>query len=155
MSSLGYCKVCKSSLVREINKRLKRSDSYPSIVEWCATHDFKVTRQKLADHKQHITDPKETLVDHARRNPAIKNGVSNDEFLQAIVDIASTRIAENPDEVTLTHALKAAQIREAKKQSKNNLLVVFAERSMGRLPGQPVDVIEGSWTPVQELPTSE
>lgn len=154
MSSLGFCKVCRSSLVKEINKRLKRSDPYPSIVEWCASHGFKVTRQKLADHKQHITDPKETLVEHARRNPAIKNGVSNDEFLQAIVDIASTRIAENPDEVTLTHALKAAQIRESRKQSTANVLLVFAERSMGRLPGQQPDVIEGEYAVVEELTTN-
>jgi hypothetical protein len=154
VSSLGFCKVCRSSLVKEINKRLKRSDPYPSIVEWCATHNFKVTRQKLADHKQHITDPKETLVEHARRNPAIKNGVSNDEFLQAIVDIASSRIAENPDEVTLTHALKAAQIRESRKQSQSNVLILLAQASRGRLTAPQEELIEGDWRPVEELTTS-
>lgn len=156
MSSLGYCKVCRSSLVREINKRLKRDDTYPSIVEWCATHDFKVTRQKLADHKAHITDPKETLVDHARRNPAIKNGVSNDEFLQAIVDIATQRISVNPDEVTLGHALKAAQIRETRKQGQTNVLVQIARVFTAQIePPKPTEMIEGSWAelpvPVREI----
>lgn len=152
MSSLGFCKVCKSSLAKEINKRLKRSDSYPTIVEWCKAHGFSVTRQKLADHRKHITDPKETLVDHARRNPAIKNGVTNDEFLQSVIDIAASRIAENPDEITLTHALKAAQIRESRKQQQPNVLVLFAKASMG-LPANQ-DVIEGQWRPVEELTTS-
>lgn len=151
MSSLGFCKVCKSSLVKEINKRLKRGDAYPPLVEWCKSHDFKVTRQKLADHKKHITDPRETLVDHARRNPAIRNGVSNDEFLQSIIDIAATRISENPDEISVTHALKAAQIRESRKQSQSNVLVLFAKASMGLENQQPV--IEGEWRP-EELTTN-
>lgn len=119
-------------------------------MDWCATRDFKVTRQKLADHKNHITDPKETLVDHARRNPAIKNNVSNDEFLQAIIDIGYQKAIEDPDNINVGHALKAAQVREARKQANTtNVLMLFAAASMGLPTNQP-EVIEGAaW---KELP---
>lgn len=150
MSALGYCKCCASPLVKEINKRLKRGDTYPAIVAWCGQRDFKVTRQKLADHKEHITDQKETLVEHAKKNPAIRNGVSNDEFLQAVIDIAAQKVAENPDEVTLAHALKAAQIREARKQNTTNVMLLFAERSMGLLPGQRPEMIEGEYALLED-----
>lgn len=154
MSSLGFCKVCKSSLVKEINKRLKRSDTYPSIVEWCKSHDFSVTRQKLADHKAHITDPKETLVDHAKRNPAIKNGVTEDEFSQAILDIAYQRAMENPDDITVNHGIQIVKVRAAKKQSQSNVLILLAQASRGRLSAPQEEMIEGEWSPAKELTTS-
>lgn len=155
MTALGYCKACSSPLVKEINKRLKRGDSQDSIAQWCASKDFPITRQKLGDHKKHITDQKQTLVDHAKSHPVIKSGVTDDEFSQAILDISYQRAIENPDEITVNHGIQIVKARAAKKQNTNALVLMFAQASMGRLESAPKpELIEGEYAVVEELPTS-
>ena len=150
MTAPGFCKVCSSPLSKEIGKRLARGDSLVAVAEWCATRNFSVTRQKIGDHKQHITDPRSTFVENARRNPEIRNGVTNDEFLQAVIDVATARAEKDPDSISITHGLKAVQVREARKEKSINVLLLLAETFTGkRLEQRPQPMIEGSWA---ELP---
>lgn len=149
MTAPGYCKVCRSPLVKEINKKLAKGESQPSIAEWCGQRDFKVTRQKIADHKDHITDPRVTLVERAKRSPAIK--ASSRDLLEATVQIGHENLMANPQDVTLTQALKAAQILESTKQQKGDTRILFAMLSMGKSLPQP-EMIEGTYT---EIPMKE
>ena len=149
MTAPGYCKACSSPLVKEINKRLARNDALVGIAEWCGKQGFAITRQKLGDHKAHITDPRTTFVEKARRNPEIRNGVTNDEFLQAVIDAAASRAELDPDAITITHGLKAVQVREARKEKSINVLLLLAETFTGkRLEQRPQPMIEGSWSEV-------
>lgn len=150
MTTLGRCKCCAWEHVKELNKRIARGDTQKAIVEWCATKDFQVTRQKIGDHTEHIRDPRETFVENARKNPAIRSGVTNDEFLQSVIDVAAQKAAEDPDSIGIAHGLKAVQIREARKEKQLNVLLVLAER-LTALPTQPTDIIEGDWTEVPAL----
>lgn len=145
MTTLGRCKVCASPLLKDINKRLVNNESHPAVAAWCATKGFSVTRQKIGDHKKHITDPRQTFVEHARRNPAIKANVSNDEFLQAVIDVAATKIEADPDAIGVQHGLKAVQIREGRHQSQNNYLLIIAQKLTALPTTQPVALIEGEW----------
>ena len=144
--SYGDCKICRSSLSRNLNKRLARGDSDPQIMAWAGEHDFKVTKPTLIRHKRHITDPKTTVVEEARKNPAIKR-VSHDEFLQSLVDIGAAKAAANPDDVSLDQAIRAAQALSQKGNGQVNVLLMLAQRMAPRAPE-----LEGEW---QELPALE
>lgn len=142
--SLGSCKVCQSSVAKQINKRLDRGDSYNKVIAWAATADFSVSKPTLIAHKRHITDPKTTVVEQARKNPAIKR-VSHDEFLQSLVDIAAAKAQANPDDVSIDQGIRAASTLAARGDKRVDVLLVLAERLA---PKQLEPVIDGDW---QEL----
>lgn len=148
MTRLGWCKACASPLVKAINKKLAAGESYTAVAEWCKSKDFPITRQKLADHREHITDPRQTFVENARRNPTIKNNVSNDEFLQAVIDTATAKIEADPDAIGVAHGLKAVQIRESRGQKQGNFLFIIAQTMTGALPttNPAPELIEGEWS---------
>lgn len=148
MGATGFCKACSSPLAKQINQRLAADESLSAIVTWCKGRDFTVTRQTLARHKEHITDPRQTFVEKARRNPAIRNGVSNDEFLQAVIDAAAAKAESDPEAISVAHGLKAAQIRESRREKQTNVLIQIARVFTAQL-SQPTELIEGSWA---ELP---
>lgn len=145
--SRGSCKVCESSLAKQMNKRIARGDSYTKLIAWAADNDFSVTKPTLLNHKRHITDPKTTTVEEARRNPAIKR-VSHDDFLQSLVDIAAARAAANPDDVSIDQGIRAASTLAAKGDKRIDVLVVLAKRLA------PKEIIEGEWEEVPALTTS-
>lgn len=125
-------------------------------MQWLGTKQFKVTRQTIYNHRAHITDPKVTFVEEARKKPVIK--VSNDDFLQAVIDAAANRVVEDPDSVTIEQGLKAVAVRENRREKQVNILLAVAELVTSR---QPIEMIEGVYrevlgdSPVEELTTSE
>ena len=139
--SRGSCKCCSSSLVKQINKRLARGDTYKSIEDWCADSDFQVSKPTLINHRKHITDPKTTFVDEARKNPAIKR-VDHEQFLQSLVDISAARAAEHPEDVSIDQGIRAASTLAQRGDRKIDVLLVLAEKLMPRAIEAPV---EGEW----------
>lgn len=113
---------------------------------WAEEHEFKVTKPTLIRHKRHVTDPKTTVVEEARKNPVIKR-VSHDEFLQSLVDIGAAKAAANPDDVSLDQSIRAAQTLSQKGGSQTNVLLILAQRM-----APPALEIEGEW---QEMPALE
>jgi hypothetical protein len=144
--STGSCKACQSTFAKQINKRLARGESYNKVIAWLATNEFSISKPTLIAHKRHITDPKTTVVEQARKNPAIKR-VSHDEFLQSLVDIGAARAASNPDDVTLDQSIRAAQTLSSKGESKTNVLLILAQRLS---PASLEPVIEGDWRELEE-----
>jgi hypothetical protein len=138
--SPGYCKICASALLPGINKMLREERTYREIIEWAGEFNEKFVRQTLAKHKEHITDPKTTFVDQARKNPIIKRA-SNEEFLDAVRDAGFAKVAANPESVTVSQALKAAQISMQAKKNNDGLTVVL----VGVMTGKADEVIEGEW----------
>lgn len=148
----GYCKVCASSLKAEINKRLKRGETYPAIMAWSKGKGFSISKPTLVSHKKHITDPKTTFVASARKHPEIR-GVTHTEFLESVVNAAAAKIAETPDEVTIDHGLRAAQTLGAQKDRTGDALNALVLVLMGR--SRPVEVIEGEYIEVPALPAPQ
>ena len=149
--SRGACKLCGSPFAKEINKRLKDGASGSQIVQWLQTKQFTVTRQTVATHKKHITDPKQTFVEEARKNPAIKN-VTNDDFLAAVVDAAAARVTSDPDSVTIEQGLKAVSVREARRDKGINIFLAVAQLVTQR---EPIELIEGEYEVLGDSPTKE
>lgn len=143
--STGTCKICMSSLSRQFNKRLARGDSYPQIIAWAADNDFKISKPTLIQHKRHITDPKTTAVEQARKNPVIKR-TSHEEFLQMLVDAGAAMVTENPGNVSMDHAIRAAQTLATKGDKQRDIILVLAER----LSPKALPVIEGDWREIDE-----
>lgn len=109
------------------------------VVDWSKQIGFPVTKPTVLKHKRHITDPKTTAVEQARKNPAIKR-VTHDEFLQTLVDIGAATAASAPEVVTMDQSIRAAQTLANKSDKKIDFLLVLAERLM---PKQ--EMIEGEW----------
>ena len=150
---LGYCRVCASSLKAEINKRLVRGESIPSIISWGKTKDFSVSKPTLLKHKKHITDPKTTFVQNAQKNPAIKR-VSHTDFLESVVSAGAKRVEENPDDVTIDQSIRASQVLESRKDKSGDALNILILALTGNRPLQLTEEgeIEGTYEllPAQE-----
>lgn len=145
--STGSCKICSSAYAKQFNKRLNRGDSLMKVVDWSATVDFPVSKPTVLNHKRHITDPKTTVVDQARKNPVIKR-VSHEEFLQSLVDIAAARAAANPDDVSIDQGIRAASTLANKTDKQTSVLLVLAQRLMPKaLPAE--GEYEGEWLELQ------
>jgi hypothetical protein len=71
-------------------------------------------------------------------NPVIKNATT-DQFLEAIKDIGFRRAQQNPDEVTVDHALKAASILSQKKENGTNVFLLMAKVITGNAPAVVVE----------------
>lgn len=146
----GYCRVCASSLKAEINKRLVRHESTPSIIAWAKPKGFSVSKPTLLKHKKHITDSKTTFVDKAKANPAIRR-VSHTEFLESVVSAGAKRVEENPEDVTIDQSIRASQVLESRKDKTGDALNILILALTGNRPLQLAgdDEIDGTYT---ELP---
>ncbi len=148
--SPGYCKICASSLLPQINKMIAEGANAAKIARWAKEFNFTFARQTLYAHKEHITDPRTSFVDKARRNPVIKK-VSNNQFLEAIRDAAAAKAVEAPELVSIDHGLKAAQILQNDKKGADGIMLVL----MKVMSGNQEDVVEGEFTDVTGDESSE
>lgn len=148
IGKLGYCSLCASEIEPELNKRLKADWKAPAIQEWMAKftkpdgRPMYANRQTIYAHKKHITSSQDRVVSYAQRareNPVIKTA-SNRQFLEAVRDIGFQRAQDNPEEITISDALKAVQIMESTKEKTGDVYVILAS-VMAR--NEPV-VIEGT-----------
>lgn len=146
----GYCKVCDSDLSREINKRMKRGDTIASIRAYTIEKEQPISEPTLRSHREHITDPKTTFVESARKNPVIKKASTRD-FLQSLVDVGAAKIEADPDSVSIDQSIRAAQIIENTKEKQVDALLQLARMLMGR-PPQP-EYIEGEYVEVEVVGT--
>ncbi len=147
----GYCSVCDSEHKSEINKRMKRGDTIASIGRYLKEKESPISEPTLRKHRKHITDPKTTFVENARKNPVIKR-VTSREFLQALVDEGARKVEEEPESVSIDQAIRAAQIIETSKEKQVDALVTIARMLMGQAP-QP-ELIEGEYELVEDVGTS-
>jgi hypothetical protein len=142
------CKIDRSVLGKEINKRLARGDSANNIIAWARTKEFDLSRPTIYTHKAAITDPKTAFVEEARSsNPTLKR-VTPAEFLQTVVDVGALIAAEDPGSISINHALKAAGELEKRTNKQIDVLMFFAEKMQRRLE-PPTELIEGEY---KEIP---
>jgi hypothetical protein len=137
----GYCKLCSFAEVDAVNDRLKRGFNARQVNDFLRQYGMQVNRQTIYAHKDHITHPADKVVaaaEKARMNPVIKNATT-DQFLEAIKDIGFRRAQQNPDEVTVDHALKAASILSQKKENGTNVFLLMAKVITGNAPAVVVE----------------
>lgn len=125
----GYCKVCSFAEVEAINDRISKGWNARQINDFAKQFGVRFNRQTIYAHKEHATDPRDKVIAYAERARAvapIKTG-STDQFLEAVRDIGLRRIEQDPGEVTLDHALKAATILSQKKEKQTNVFLMLAK----------------------------
>jgi hypothetical protein len=149
----GFCKICVHPAAQFLNGRYEREGkafNAKVAADFAKTLDpkFTFTRQTWYAHLEHITHPLVTAVEESKRHPVVVPK-TNTGVLEAIRDLGIRRAIENPEEVTVDHALKAATELNRKQTSTDEVLIVFAKVLSGE---QPAEVIVGEW---RELPPSE
>ena len=118
----GYCKLCSFAEVDAVNDRLKRGWNARQVNDFLKQYGIQVNRQTVYAHKDHITAPADKVVaaaDKARMQPAIRNATTDQQ---------------NPDEITIDHALKAASILSQKKEKGTNVFLLMAKVITGNKP---------------------
>lgn len=145
----GFCKICVHPGAQFLNARYEREGkafNAARAAEFAKQLDptFSFTRATWYAHLEHITHPLVTAADAARSAPVLVPK-TNTGVLEAIRDIGIKRAVENPDEVTVDHALKAASELNKKQAGTDNVLIVFAKVLSGE---QPAETIVGEWSEV-------
>jgi hypothetical protein len=127
----GYCKVCQSRWLPDVNRMLDEGLSAAKINDWLAVaskNTFSMNRQTLYAHRDnrggtHHRDsaptpkpPSEQATGAAPREPgAPAPKSSNDEFLEFIRDHGMDELRQNPDQITPRMAMEAVKILEARR----------------------------------------
>ena len=111
-------------------------------------YQITVNRQTIYAHQKHAMHPKDRIVTAVQKSEQralqTKPVASNEQFLEAIREAGYQRAMTNPDEVTIDHGLKAAQILASQKQSGGNAIFVLVRAvTGGGLP--PDDVVDGDF----------
>lgn len=137
----GYCKLCSSKWLADINRQLDDGWNSREIISWVAEASkgaLTFNRQTLYAHRDNVgghhkraaaaapvspstpQTPSSTPRDPG--SPAPKS--SNDEFLEFIRDHGMAELRENPEQITPKMAMEAVKILEARKATQVHHLVL-------------------------------
>lgn len=143
----GYCKLCSSPMAPALNKLIVDGKNAADAQRTMEPLGLKFTRQTFYSHKEHVTHPLITAVEKAKRNPVVVPK-SNTGVLEAIRELGMRKAIDNPDEVTVDHALKAASILQQSEKKGDNILVVLAKSVMADVSEDIAGYIEGEYEEV-------
>lgn len=149
----GYCKICDSPWAEAINRLIAQDNNEAETKRAIQVidPDFTWNRQTFYGHKKHVTHPLVTHAKAAQENPVVVPK-TNRGVLEAIRDIGMQRAVENPDEVTVDHALRAAaELNKTENKADGALMILIKTISGGQAP----EVIEGDWSEVPQLETTD
>ena len=155
----GYCLVCDHAGAVFLNRRLEESEedargrkvfNAARAQEFALELGLTFSRETWYNHVKHITHPLITLAKAAQASPVIQPK-SNQGVLEMIRDIGMKRAMENPEEVTVDHAIKAASALESRKLGSDNVIVMLAKFMAVAKPEELTggEIIVGQW---RELP---
>lgn len=145
----GFCSVCAHTNVADINAKVREGLNAAQLSRWTEERfGFKVHRSTWYSHKPHALSPEQRVIQAAetqRQALAIKRG-SNTGFLEAVRDIGLAKAIDNPDQVSIDHALKAVSILENRKDRTGDSLNVLINIAVGQIPAY--EVVEGAFKEV-------
>lgn len=133
---VGYCKICADpQAAGPLIKAARDGMNAKNAQELASTFGLSFNRQTWYTHLEHAKTTGQRLVQAAekvRREGALTvrdiQKHDNTTVLEAIRDLGMARALENPEDVTIDQALKAAQILEQRKDKGGdslNILVAF------------------------------
>lgn len=157
----GYCRICDHPAAQFLNQKLadapldkrgKSTFNAARAAEFALELGLTFSRETWYSHVEHITHPLITHAKAAQSSPAIQPR-TNQGVLEMIRDIGMKRALDNPDEVTVDHAIKAATALEAKKLGSDNVIILLAKFMAAQKPEELTgeEVIQGHW---RELPAA-
>lgn len=147
MSKTGYCSLCKNPKVMLLNNAIKAGKGYTIVSRELEPEGIKMSKVTFLKHRNHITAPLLTEAENARKHSLV-GPRNNRAVLEAIRDLGMKRALDNPEEVKIDHALRAAKILQDAEGKQEQILVVLAKSVMG----PPPEIIEGEY---RELESKE
>lgn len=149
----GYCKLCdfeEGVIQNQMDDRTRQGWTPKQLNVWLQRQieGWKVVSDiTVYKHRKHVQRPEDKLVTAVRRTQqralTVAPKSSPDEFLNAVVSAGMTKVIENPEDVTLDHALRAAQVLKTAKSDQrgglNVLIGIFTNQSNFQLPDQMID----------------
>jgi hypothetical protein len=150
---LDWCRLCGEPWTPDLDKGIRESKwNANQVNEWLKRHGESASRELVYKHRDHVMGPQTAIIKagaNARKELTIREA-SNDVFLEAIRDIGYSKAIENPQSVTLDHAIKAVGILEGRKGKSGDILNLLIAVVSGHRPEIEVNgtVIEGE---VREL----
>jgi hypothetical protein len=160
VGTTGACKICRFTHEGELNAKYladpKGFNAATAALLAKTKWGFSFTRQTWYAHvKYHLRAAEDRFVEKAntqlvRTQRGLIKDTTNDQFLQAVIDLGLQKALDTPESVTVEHALKAVSIREQRKERVNNLTLVLAQFITGQRPAYIVEgeAVEGIATEV-------
>lgn len=147
----GYCSICDTDIVRDVNRRIREGHTMAAIMRWAETKGIVHHKTTWYRHKEHMQSGRDIVVQKAKtvREMDKMTRVTNTDFLEAVRDIGYQNAVENPDTVTLGHALKAVSIMESRKDRGRDFLLVIAQAMTGQLPQLDAPTEEGEYEEIE------
>jgi hypothetical protein len=141
MSKTGFCSLCKHPKVLALNNAINAGKGYTICLREME-EEFGMTfaKRTFLKHKEHITAPLLTEAEKARKMSLV-GPRNNRAILEAIRDIGMQRALENPEEVKIDHALRAAKILQDAEGKQETVLVLLAKAVQGPVP----EIIEAEY----------
>ena len=154
----GYCKLCDledGSIQNQLDDKTRLGWSPKQLDTWLRRQIEGFTgigEATVYKHRKHVEHPQDKLVTAVRRAEqravTVPPKSSPDDFLNALVSIGMQKAVENPEDVTIDHALRAASIQKQAKAAPNAginvLIALMTNNSAPVLDGEYVDVTEAS-----------
>jgi len=154
----GYCKLCDledGTIQNALDDRVRQGWTPKALDTWLERQIpgwTGVSPNTVYKHRPHVKHPQDKLVTAVRRSEQravmVPPKSSPDDFLNALVSIGMKKAVENPDDVSLDHALRAATaLKQAKapaNQGINILIALMTGNAAPDIEGEYVDVTEAS-----------
>lgn len=137
--------MCSWDKAKQFNKAVATGGlNAAQALAWATQRGLTFDRKTFYTHRDHSQHPADALVTYAERAAlqAVPT-VTNDEFLTAIRNLGMQNAIQNPESVTVAHALKAVDTLERRRDSSGDLLAALAKIMLGARVEEVV-VIEGT-----------
>ena len=132
----GWCKLCSIAdpdVWQQYQQRVKAGWSPSKLNEWARTTghpSLVVAKETLYGHRKHLEHPQDRMVTAVQKTQqkVVEAGPQSSptEFLEAVVQVGMKRAIENPEEVTLDHALRAAQALSSQRSASSGMSMLIA-----------------------------
>lgn len=135
--SQGFCKLCSfkdAKFQLSYDERTRAKWSPNQINEWAVKQGFEgavASKETIYNHRKHVMHPQDRMVTAVQRTEnrtvATTEPVSSpDVFLESLVAIGARRAVENPEEVSIDHALRAATALKQNKGAGSGINILIA-----------------------------
>lgn len=134
--SQGFCKLCSfkdAKFQLSYDERTRAKWSPNQINEWSKGQGQPgavASKETIYNHRKHVMHPQDKVVTAVQRSEQralqTKPQADPDTFLQAVVSTGMQRAIDNPEEITIDHALRAAQaLNQSSGSAKGGIAVLI------------------------------
>lgn len=151
---VGFCILCSltdNKLQRQFDQKVAALWTPRQLNQWLTEHELpNYNRQTVYSHRQHVLHPKDRMVNavanHARTVGTQPQKVTDEQFLDSVVAAGAQKVLDNPDDVTIDHAIRAVQVKAQSKAAGRDAMNVLVQ-IFTRIPEQlsQLPVAEGEY----------